>query len=391
MNFKFVPAKIFYCGTMSAPDRRYVFKNTLPVLQETGSGLIWRINGGDKKKSCTFIAFFESKYHCLTLPNNRIHGCLRRMGALLVMIILTGAGSYPLVAQQTSLITQYMFSNMEFNPAYAGSSGGICATGLVRQQWIGFKDPDGSKTAPQLYMLTVDAPIKVLHGGVGGSIFQDQLGFFKTIAMKLGYAYRMDAGPGELSIGLQVSLQNGSYDFSKLRPIDENDPLLTGQTGKSGDMIFDANFGLFYKVPDKYYIGLSAENLLQSRGKTTHYQLRRTYYLTGGYQWEIPNHPAFQLRPSALLQYDGGTFQVNLSALVMYNNKFYGGLGYRYQDAVSVLAGLNIKGLQVGLAYDICTSTLSKYNSGSLEVLVSYCFRIDTDKFRRTYRNTRFL
>jgi len=43
---------------MSAPDRRYVFKNTLPVLQETGSGLIWRINGGDKKKSCTFIAFF---------------------------------------------------------------------------------------------------------------------------------------------------------------------------------------------------------------------------------------------------------------------------------------------------------------------------------------------
>ncbi|MCK9205424.1 MAG: PorP/SprF family type IX secretion system membrane protein, partial [Bacteroidales bacterium] len=164
-----------------------------------------------------------------------------------------------------------------------------------------------------------------------------------------------------------------------------------GESGKSGDMIFDANAGFFYKVPDKYYIGLSAENLLQSQGKTTHYQLRRTFYLTGGYQWDIPNHPAFQLRPSALVMYDGGAFQVNLDALLMYNNKFYGGLGYRLQDAVTILAGLNIKGIQVGIAYDICTSALSKYNSGSLEVLVSYCFRIDTDKYRKTYRNTRFL
>ena len=110
---------------------------------------------------------------------------------------------------------------MVFNPAFAGSSGGICATGLVRQQWIGFKDPDGSKTAPVLYSLTVDSPVKFLHGGVGGSIYQDQLGFFKDIALKLGYAYRMDLGPGDFSIGLELGLQNSSYDFSKFKPTDE--------------------------------------------------------------------------------------------------------------------------------------------------------------------------
>jgi hypothetical protein len=89
--------------------------------------------------------------------------------------------------------------------------------------------------------------------------------------------------------------------------------------------------------------------------------------------------------------YDGGAFQFNISGLVMYNNKFYGGLGYRLQDAVSVLVGVNIKGLRIGIAYDICTSSLTKYNSGSLEALVSYCFKIDTDKYKRSYRNTRFL
>ena len=100
-----------------------MFLITLPVLQQTGRGLIWWINGGDKKKSCTFIAFFESKNHCLTLPNNRIHGSLRRMGALLVMIILTGAGSCPLVAQQN-------FADHAIHVLEHGVQSCLC-----RQQW----------------------------------------------------------------------------------------------------------------------------------------------------------------------------------------------------------------------------------------------------------------
>jgi len=163
------------------------------------------------------------------------------------------------------------------------------------------------------------------------------------------------------------------------------------ETSERSDMVFDLSAGLYYRIPDKFYVGLSGDQFLQSKGKNTFYQLKRTYFLTAGYQWAIPNHPVFELQPSLLLMYDGAEFQFNLSALVMYNNKFYGGLGYRLQDAVSVLAGINIKSLRIGLSYDICTSALSKYNSGSIEVMVSYCFKIDTDKFRKSYRNTRFL
>jgi hypothetical protein len=89
--------------------------------------------------------------------------------------------------------------------------------------------------------------------------------------------------------------------------------------------------------------------------------------------------------------FDGAVFQLNASALLQYNNKFYGGLGYRLQDAVSVLAGIVFKGIRVGVAYDISTSAMTKYNSGGLEIMVNYCFKIDTDKFRKSYRNTRFL
>jgi type IX secretion system PorP/SprF family membrane protein len=149
--------------------------------------------------------------------------------------------------------------------------------------------------------------------------------------------------------------------------------------------------GVLYKVPEKFYIGLSADNLLQSSAKKIAYQLRRTFYLSGGYEWILPNNPAFELQPSVLFMYDGAAFQFNLSALVLYNKKFYGGLGYRLQDAVSILAGVNIKNLRIGLSYDISTSALSKYNSGGVEIMVSYCFKIDVDKFRKSYRNTRFL
>jgi hypothetical protein len=89
--------------------------------------------------------------------------------------------------------------------------------------------------------------------------------------------------------------------------------------------------------------------------------------------------------------FDGAVFQLSASALLTYNNKFYGGLGYRIQDAVSVLAGVLIKGLRVGVAYDISTSSMSRYNNGSIEIVLNYCFKIDMDKYKRTYRNTRFL
>jgi type IX secretion system PorP/SprF family membrane protein len=256
---------------------------------------------------------------------------------------------------------------------------------------MGFKDTDGTKSYPQTYLLTVDAPIRLLHGGVGGSIMQDQLGAFKNINLKLGYAYRTDIWDGNIGIGLMANIQNTGYDASKFKPIDDEDPVLSELDGKASDMSVDVALGAFYRVPEQYYIGLSVDNLLETKAKKLSYQLQRTFYLSGGYEWTLPNYPAIELLPSAQFMFDGAVFQFNVGAIAMYNGKFYGGLGYRFQDAVNILAGAMIKGLHIGVSYDLNTSKMIKYSSGGLEVLVGYCFKIDTDKYRRTYRNTRFL
>ena len=323
--------------------------------------------------------------------NNAIH-TIRYTGRLILLLSLSWCMTGIVVkGQQPTLITHYMFTNMATNPACAGGKGGIDLTGLVRSQYMGWKDPDGTKSAPQTFLLTADSPIRLLHGGLGLSISQDQIGYFKNIIVKLDYAYRMEAMSGDLSFGINGSLSNISYDGSKWKPIDTDDNFLTNRAGKQSDLSVDMGLGIFYNVPEKYYLGLSAENILQTKGKKTGYQLRRTYYLNGGYQWTVPDHPDFEVLPSIQFLYDGAAFQMNVDALVMYNNKFYGGIGYRLQDAVSILAGLYIKGVHIGVAYDIVTSEMRHYNSGGLEILLNYCFKIDTDKYKRTYRNTRFL
>jgi type IX secretion system PorP/SprF family membrane protein len=295
-------------------------------------------------------------------------------------------------AQQISVLSQYMFNNMFYNPAYAGNGGGICANGLFREQWIGFKDSQGNKIAPQTMFLTVDAPIRKLHGGVGGSVMLDQIGYFENITLNVGYAFRADLGNGTFAAGAQLQVDNVKLDFSKFKDhvIDENDPVLT-QEGDQSDLLLDCNLGVYYEVQDKYYIGISAGQIAQSTGKNTYYQHRRTYTLTGGYNFLLPNYPLWEIKPSAIFYYDGGAFQWNLSALVTYKKKFWGGLGYRYQDAAIILAGVNIKNLRVGMSYDISTSALTNYNSGSVEVMLGYCFKMELEKFRKRYRNTRFL
>lgn len=54
-------------------------------------------------------------------------------------------------SQQEPQYTHNMFTQMAVNPAYAGSSGDISVTGLMREQWLGFKDMDGNKVAPRLF------------------------------------------------------------------------------------------------------------------------------------------------------------------------------------------------------------------------------------------------
>lgn len=64
-------------------------------------------------------------------------------------------------AQQDPQFTQYMFDRLSVNPAVAGTTGNMCVTALLRQQWSGF---DG---APKTGLFNFQMPISKISSGVG--------------------------------------------------------------------------------------------------------------------------------------------------------------------------------------------------------------------------------
>lgn len=295
----------------------------------------------------------------------------------------------PLAAQQLPQYTQYMFNKLVNNPGYAGAGDGICVSGTIRQQWVGFKstNDDGSSDnlGPETYLISIHSPIKVLHGGIGATIQQDKIGPFSDIYFNVMYAYQTTLGAGDLGIGAQLNILNKTISAF---PDAGSDPVLSAN--EETDMYFDAGIGLYYRVPDNYYIGISVLQMLQSNKDVgTHFHMRREIDLMAGYELEFPNLPAIDILPSILIKATSGSIQYDATALLRYQRKIWGGLSWRYQDAVALIVGFDYKNFNIGYSYDFNTSAIG--TTGSHEIRASYCFKIEVDKIRKVYRNTRFL
>lgn len=321
----------------------------------------------------------------------------------IVLLLLMPA--LAVLGQQETQFTQHQYAILPFNPGYAGSSGAICAGTLFRQQWEGFKEfnPNTNafeKTSPQTILFTIDAPVKLLRGGLGLSIIKDKLGYEDNIGVKLGYAYRLNIGMGTLGIGLQAGFLNKKIDFSRFVAIEEGDPRLMGRNVES-DMIFDMSFGLFYRVPGQFYAGIASTQMLEQEGgqSATGIELKRHYFINGGYEWVYPYNPSFVFEPSVFIKTDFVSAQYDVSVIAKYNNQFWGGLSYRFQDAVAMVMGVSpfetgpMSGLKIGYSYDFTTSDLGRKgrSRGGHEVMLRYCFNIVRPPVFHSYKNTRML
>jgi len=97
--------------------------------------------------------------------------------------------------------------------------------------------------------------------------------------------------------------------------------------------------------------------------------------------------------PSVLVKTDAASTQFDINALLKYNNQFWGGVSYRQTDAIVAMVGASFKDINIGYAYDITTSAMgeNKRSSGSHEIMLGYCFKIEIERIPQSYRNVRFL
>lgn len=298
-------------------------------------------------------------------------------------------------AQQAPIFTNYTNSYAYINPGFAGLSEGVNLLGLYRQQWMGLTDSDNNPVAPTTFLLTGDMPIRVLGGGISFSVMNDKLGFENNTNVGLGYSYHFDLGGSTLGIGISVSLLNRAVDFSQLHPGDGSDPLIA-QLGQESSMLVDGSAGLFFQIPDSFYIGISGINLLETTTKAlgpnesgASFTTDRTFYLVAGYPFMFETMPAFKFIPSVGVMSDIASTQLNAGMKVLYNEIFSLGVNYRPQESVGLTVGLTIRDFVLGYAYDI--NTMGYNIPGSHEIALSYCFKLDTDRTPRDYRSVRYL
>ena len=270
-------------------------------------------------------------------------------------------------AQQDAQYTQYMYNTININPAYAGSRGVMSIFGLHRTQWVGL---DG---APTTNAFSINTPINNSNLGVGLSVVSDKIGPTKdnTISADLSYTIPM-SDDYKLSFGIKASGNLFNLDVNQLNPADASDPNLQNFNNE-----FSPNFGAgLYLHSDKLYFGLSVPNFLQDSkyndNEVAVFQERMNFYAIGGYVFDIS--PSVKFKPAFLTKLvTGSPLQVDASANFLFFDKLMLGGAYRWDAAVSALAGFQVTdGLFIGYSYDMETTELRNYNSGSHEVFIRF-------------------
>jgi len=270
-------------------------------------------------------------------------------------------------AQQDAQYTQYMYNTININPAYAGSRGVMSIFGLHRTQWVGL---DG---APTTNAFSINTPINNSNLGVGVSFVNDKIGptSDNTISADLSYTIQTSE-EFKLSFGIKASGNLFNLDVNRLNPADANDPNLQNFNNE-----FSPNFGAgIYLHSDKMYFGLSVPNFLQDSkyndNEVAVFQERMNFYAIGGYVFDIS--PSVKFKPAFLTKLvTGSPLQVDASANFLFFDKLMLGAAYRWDAAMSALAGFQVTdGLFIGYSYDRETTQLRNYNSGSHEVFLRF-------------------
>lgn len=309
-------------------------------------------------------------------------------GKLFAVCVLGAGLAY---GQQDPQFTQYMFDRISVNSGVAGTSGNVCATALLRQQWSGF---DG---APKTGLINVHGPINKINSGIGMSVYFDKLGQQNSTIARLHYAYHVKPGGGlgTLGIGLYAGLSSRSLgnQWVAVDPVTDDAAIPDNGSSASG---FDMGFGVYYTSP-KLWAGISSTQLNEAELADVSIKNKRHYYVQAGYDLQLKN-PKFMLQPSLLLKSDATSTQIDLNALFMYDKTVWLGVGYRTEDAIAPMIGYQVQMgkektgmLRIGYSYDVTTSELKNYSSGSHEIMLNYCFKIVKPKVIEIYGHPRFL
>jgi type IX secretion system PorP/SprF family membrane protein len=280
------------------------------------------------------------------------------------------------VAQNIPQFTQYVFNQFYINPAAAGSSNRTQIQATVRSQYTGYLadfDQGGNNLSS---VFSADLPFAKAKGGLGIYFSNNN---FTNIQSKsefqVAYSYHKRINSNILGVGISVGANNLKLQGENYRPRDEEDPLIPNTTINSFSP--NINTGIYLFNPS-YQLGLSVKNLLEPGYKINDaegvFKDKRSFYLTGKYDFGITY--TLDISPTFILKSDLQNFSTEIGVIATYNQQYWAGVNYRWQDAASVLIGGNFmkNTVKLGYAIDIINFGILAKSNTSHEVFLRYSF-----------------
>jgi len=290
--------------------------------------------------------------------------------------LLVGAAAY---GQQDSRFSLFNFNQLYFNPASAGSDGLTRFQIINRLQYAGYQTSSGEGGGPNTFMASAVVPLPFVKSVVGLHYINDRIGVSGSQEVQFSYAYKLQFNENTLSIGARAGFNSRFIDYSKLDPREPGDPQIPA--GRIGTTVPDLALGMLYNTPD-YYVGLAMNHINRPQHQFTTTggsQLVPNVYLNAGYRWE-PVY-ALEIQPMVLVSSVGPfaqkeTFSIEGGTLATYDETYFFGATYRYQDAICLMGGVNLLSngaLRIGGAVDLVTAgSKTSKRPNSFEFMLSY-------------------
>lgn len=280
---------------------------------------------------------------------------------------------FGMLAQQNPQYTQYMYNTQIINPAYAGNREVLSAGLLYRTQWVNL---EGS---PKTATFAINSPVGTLENmGLGLSVMHDEIAIATQTDVAIDYSYSIPLNYNtKLSFGLKAGLDVLNVDFTKLNLYDPNEPIFQDNIDNRWQPKLGAGV---YVNTDRWYLGLSVPNFLETKhydkSKNPGFQSvaaeRMHFHFIGGYVFDLSESVKF--KPATMLKaVRGAPLQWDVSANFLFHEKLTLGAAWRWDAAVSALAGFQISpGLFIGVGYDYQLTELEKYSDGSYEIVLRF-------------------
>lgn len=286
---------------------------------------------------------------------------------LLFLLCATGAKS-----QQDPQYTQYTYNMSIINPAYTTNERGLLNFGtLYRSQWLNAEGAPKTLTffAHATLSNKVETGISLISDDIGDGVLKEN-----NIYADFAYVLQIDA-KSNIALGLKGGVTTFETNFNGLLLPEFQDDDAFNENLNS---IFpNIGVGAFYNRSN-FYLGVSTPNLLTSKHIDNQNGILRIgseeihAFFISGYVYTI--NPSLKIKPSIMTKMvKGAPISLDTSFNMLFNNRFEGGISYRWEDAVSAMFNFAVlPAFRLGYAYDYTLSNLGSFSSGSHEVFALF-------------------